>query len=117
VALHMVGKKGNRIPPVTNQSPQGGSSLCVDVNKGNVLIEDVLGADNRIGPGKRRSVREPLRAAQPTADHEIPAAMPTSQDRSRNLMGRNSLFGGLFRRELCILLITPEGVPSSLTFV
>ena len=32
VTLHLVGKKGNRIPPVTNQSQQGGSSLCVDVN-------------------------------------------------------------------------------------
>jgi hypothetical protein len=51
-------------------------------------------------------------------DREIPVAMPTSEDRSRNLTGRNSLFGDLFRaRELCILLITPEGVPSSITFV
>jgi hypothetical protein len=33
VTLHLVGKKGNRIPPVTNQSQQGGSSLCVDVNR------------------------------------------------------------------------------------
>jgi len=33
MALHLVGKKGNRIPPVTNQSPRGWSSLCVDVNR------------------------------------------------------------------------------------
>jgi len=32
VALHLAGKKGIRIPPVTNQSPRGGPSLCVDVN-------------------------------------------------------------------------------------
>ena len=30
MTLHLVAKKGNRIPPVTNQSQQDGSSLCVD---------------------------------------------------------------------------------------
>jgi hypothetical protein len=44
VTLHLVGKKGNRIPPVTNQSQQGGSSLCVDVNS----QYGVTGADELI---------------------------------------------------------------------
>jgi hypothetical protein len=33
VTFHLVGKKGNRIPPVTNQFQHDGSSLCVDVNR------------------------------------------------------------------------------------
>ena len=35
VGKKVVGKKGNRIPLVTNQSPQGGTSSCADVNRPN----------------------------------------------------------------------------------
>jgi hypothetical protein len=52
VTLHLVGKKGNRIPPVTNQSQQGGSSLCVDVNRP-MHIEEEFELTSDISPVKR----------------------------------------------------------------
>jgi hypothetical protein len=35
VALHLVGEEDNDVPPLTNKSPPGGSSFCVDVNRPN----------------------------------------------------------------------------------
>lgn len=48
MTLHLVGKKGNRIPPVTNQSQQGGSSLCVDVNRPTHSLKLISMSDSAI---------------------------------------------------------------------
>jgi len=51
--LHFGIEKDNDIPPLTNKSPPGGSSFCVDVNKPNSLIQRNLRFELRIDNEKR----------------------------------------------------------------
>ena len=47
--LHLLGKENSGIPPVTNQSPQGGSSLSVDVNGANHSLKRTRTHDGSLG--------------------------------------------------------------------